>query len=279
VCEFRILPNKKALDVQAFELNMTPGSHHFVVWEYLGANRDAALFPRGQVDSPGCIGVGPRDNFVANANLFGMQTSRGSQRFPRGVAVRLEPRAYVLLNLHIRNPSPTEPLRAEAVFNLRPARKGTVQHRAQTFTIGNIADISVPAGGTQSLTSEWHAPADLNVVQISTHQHKRGTHADIHLIDAAGNDLGQLVVTKNWEHPAVRWFDEGKFRLNAGEGLRFSCAWTNPDDLTVRFGVTSEDEMCFVTGYFYLDDDDATVTGPGCFPQGAGLQCFVPKLH
>jgi len=37
--------------------------------------------------------------------------------------------------------------------------------------------------------------------------------------------------------------------------------------------------MCFVTGYFYLDDDDAKVTGPGCFPQGAGLQCFVPKLH
>jgi len=35
--------------------------------------------------------------------------------------------------------------------------------------------------------------------------------------------------------------------------------------------------MCFVTGYFYPDDGDATVTGPGCVPQGSGLQCFVPK--
>ena len=66
-------------------------------------------------------------------------------------------------------------------------------------------------------------------------------------------------------------------RLQAGEGFRFTCSWQNPDDHPVYFGVTSEDEMCFVTGYFYPDDDGATVTGPGCAPQGAGLECFVPK--
>ena len=44
------------------------------------------------------------------------------------------------------------------------------------------------------------------------------------------------------------------------------------------FGVTTEDETCFVTGYFYPDVDDATVTHPDCFTQGAGLECFVPKL-
>jgi hypothetical protein len=34
--------------------------------------------------------------------------------------------------------------------------------------------------------------------------------------------------------------------------------------------------MCFVTGYFYPDDESVPVTVPGCLPQGAGLECFVP---
>jgi hypothetical protein len=66
-------------------------------------------------------------------------------------------------------------------------------------------------------------------------------------------------------------------RLPAGDGLRFTCEWSNPDDHPVRFGVTTEDEMCFVGGYFYPDDEDATVSGPGCLPQGSGLECFVPN--
>jgi len=98
-------------------------------------------------------------------------------------------------------------------------------------------------------------------------------------VDAAGNDMGQLVVTTSWEHPTVRWFDEGALRLDAGEGLRFTCAWDNPDDHEVHFGVTSEDEMCFVTGYFYPDDESQPLPPqPTCFPQGAGLLCFGPKV-
>jgi hypothetical protein len=278
VCEFRVMPNRKPFDVQAFELNMTPGSHHFVLWEYLGVNHDPSAFPKELVDSPGCIGVGPRDSFVANANLFGMQTARGRVRFPSDVAVRLQPRAYVLLNFHIRNPSLTEPLTAEAVFNLRPARKGTVRHRAQTLTVGNSADIRIPPLGTQTITSDWHAPADMNVVQLSTHQHKRGTHVDIRLIDDAGNDLGPLFEAGDWEHPGERWFDPA-FRLAKGQGIRFTCGWTNPDDRMVTFGVTTNDEMCFATGYFYPDDENTSVIGPGCIPQAEGLLCFTRKVN
>jgi hypothetical protein len=32
--------------------------------------------------------------------------------------------------------------------------------------------------------------------------------------------------------------------------------------------------MCFLTGYFYLDDDDTKASGPAAFP-GSGLECFV----
>lgn len=273
VCEFRTLSNKKPMDVQGFDLNMTAGGHHFVLWEYLGTHTNPAEFPTDLEDRPGCVGFGPPDSFGTQANLFGMQTSRARVRFPAGVAVRLEPNAFVYLNTHLRNPSPTEPLMAEAVFNVRPARKGTVKHHAQAFVVGNLLGIRIPALGTQTLVTDWHTPVALNLVQVSTHQHKRGTRALVEHLDAAGNSKGVLFEGANWEHPGEKWYASA-FRVEAGEGLRVTCAWSNPDDRTVRFGVTTDDEMCFGTGYFYPDDESLPVTGPGCLPQGQGLLCF-----
>jgi hypothetical protein len=98
----------------------------------------------------------------------------------------------------------------------------------------------------------------------------------VHHIDASGADLGELVVSDSWEHPTVHWYTQA-LRIPAGDGIRFTCEWSNPDDVRVHFGVTTEDEMCFVTGYFYPDDDGAKITGPGCVPQGGGLECFAAR--
>ena len=284
VCEYRTLPNRKAMDVQGFQLQMTKGSHHFVLWEYLGKDRNPADFPHELVDAPGCVGVGPSDGFLSNANLFGMQSSRARIRFPPGVAVRIEPHAPVFLNAHLRNFSATEPLTAAAVFNIIPARPGTVQHHAQALVVGNAVDILIPPRvsptqpSTASLTAEWRAATDLNLVQISTHQHARGRRVTVHTLDPSGNDTGVLFESGDWEHPGERWFSPA-LRLSAGAGFRFTCEWANDEDRLVRFGVTTRDEMCFVTGYFYPDDESAPLPlGPGCFPQGAGLLCFAPKI-
>jgi hypothetical protein len=196
--------------------------------------------------------------------------------FPRvRWCVRLEPHAVVYPNLHLHNYT-TAPLAAQAVFNFIPARKGTVRHHAQALTVGS-AEIDIPPGSSASLTGEWHTPTALNIVQLSTHEHHRGTRVAVHHVDAAGNDMGEMVVSDSWQRPTVVWHAPA-MRLPAGEGLHFTCEWYNPDDHVVRFGVTTEDEMCFVTGYFYPDDESVPVTAPGCLPQGAGLECFVPKL-
>jgi len=273
-CEHMVTPNRRPMDVAGFELKTTPGTHHFVVWDYLGKDQNPADFWTGIEYSTACIGLGPQDGVVTTANLFGMLSGHVRFEFPQGVAVALQPHANVYANLHYHNYGAT-PVTTDAVFNFIPARKGTVKHHAQAFTVGTT-QIDIPANGTSSVTGEWHAPADLNIVSISTHQHHRGTDILVHMIDAAGNDLGELVDSPDWQHPSVRWFQQA-MRLQAGEGFRFTCSWQNPDDHSVHFGVTTEDEMCFVTGYFYPDDDGATVTGPGCLPQGAGLECFVPK--
>jgi hypothetical protein len=274
-CEYAVAPNRRPMDVAGFELNDTPGTHHFVLWEYLGKDHSSPDFWTGIQYSAGCIGLGPRDSFATTANLFGMVSGEKRIIFPPGVAVRFEPHAIVYPNLHFHNYT-AAPITAQAVFNLIPARPGSVKHHAQAITVGS-EDITIPAQGTASLTGEWRASANINLVQISTHQHHRGTRMTVHQIDAAGNDVGELVTSPDWEHPSVNWYHTAK-PIHAGEGLRFTCEWSNPDDHSVHFGVTTEDEMCFVTGYFYPDDDAATVSGPGCLPQGSGLECFVPKI-
>jgi len=274
-CEYLVAPNRAAMDVSAFELKVTPGTHHFVAWEYLGKDRDPADFWSGIRYSPGCVGLGPGDGFDTTANLFGMLSGHVHVQFPHGVAVRLEPHAILYGNVHLHNYT-SAPIDAEAVFNFIPARKGTVRHHAQAITVGST-DIDIPAHGDAVLTGEWHTRTNLNLVNISTHEHHRGTLVRVHHIDAAGNDMGELVVSNSWEHPSVRWFPQA-LRLGAREGIRFTCEWSNPDDHPVHFGVTTEDEMCFVGGYFYPDDETLPVTGTGCVPQGGGLECFVPRI-
>jgi hypothetical protein len=273
-CEHLVTPNREPMDVRAFELKTTPGTHHFVVWEYLGSDHTPSDFWKGIGFATACSGLGPRDGFFNTADLFGMLTSRVRFQFPDGVAVRLEPHADIYANLHYHDYS-TIPVKTDAVFNFIPARKGTVEHHARSLLVGSF-QIEIPPDGSASLTGEWHTPVDLNVVQLSTHQHHRGTLVSALEVDAAGNDMGELVSSPDWEHPTVHWFSPA-LRLPAGTGIRFTCNWQNPDDHAVHFGVTTEDEMCFVGGYVYPDDDEAKLTVPGCLSQGSGVECFVPR--
>jgi hypothetical protein len=271
-CEVLVMPNRKPMDVAAFELNASGGTHHFVLWEYLGKHRNPADFWNGVEYSAGCVGLGPQDGFYTTANLFGMQFSHARVEFPPGIAVRLSPGAIVYPDLHIRNYG-TTPMTADAVFNLIPAKKGSVKHYAQSLSLGTF-NIEIPAHSSASFTGEWHPSVPLNFIQVSTHEHHLGTSVSVHRVDAHGADMGELVLTTDWEHPAEEWFTQ-PMRLENGEGIRFTCDWENPQDHAVTFGVTTQDEMCFATGYFYTDDDSVPTGQPGCLPQGAGLECFV----
>src|SRR5262245_33354770 len=46
-CEYAVASNRHPMDVSTFELKTTPGTHHFVVWAYLGADRNPADFWTG----------------------------------------------------------------------------------------------------------------------------------------------------------------------------------------------------------------------------------------
>jgi len=275
VCEFRTLPNPKAIDVQQFEFLMSPGSHHFALWAYLGQDRNPADFPRTIVDSPGCIGVGPRDTFD-RALLGGAPSPHEVTRFPPGIALRLAPHQLVILNSHYINGSATSPLTPQIVFNVTRARPSAVRHHAEQMTIGNYA-IHIPPLGTASTTADWIAPFPMNVIQLSSHEHKRGTRVTIHLL-SGGQDTGQIFENDDWNHPFEYW-PVAPIRVEPGDGFRFTCEWKNDDDYPVGFGVTTNDEMCFMVGYYYRDDESVPPPPvPNCLLQESGLLCSATTV-
>ena len=283
-CEYRRLPNRQPMEVQGFELRMPPGAHHFVLWAYNGNVTDDSQFPSKPVEVVGCTGLGPGDVFMP-VNLFGMQTPNGRVRFPDGIAVRVKPRQQVWLNPHLKNFG-TDDLRAQVVFNITPAPKGSVRHHAESFVVGNMGAIDVPAGGSQTLVSEWTAPADLNLIQVSSHQHRFGTYVSAALEQPDGS-FQQIFENESWEHPRelwthleAPWKDQSPqvIRMSAGQKMRFTCKWQNADTKRSRFGAETTDEMCFVTGYFYRDDESSSpITGAGCITVNEGLMCPLAR--
>jgi hypothetical protein len=275
MCEYRRLPIKKAMDVSEFTLRMPPGAHHFVMWGYGGKLTDDDAFRRGPFESVGCSGAAPDDPFPQL--LIPTQTPNATLRFPKGIALRLEPHQQVFLNPHMKDFG-TAAFQPDIRFNFVKA-KGKVEHYAEGLTFGNITNIHVPAGGDQTLSLEWTVPVDLTVVNIGTHQHKLGTYANVELVSADGSTRDMLVESHDWEHPSSIW-PEGGMRLEKGRKLRVTCTWHNTTDHDVNFGPETTDEMCFAIGFYYRDKGDTTpVTGGGCLSTKKGMLCpFAPAV-
>ncbi len=269
VCEYRRLPNKRAIDVNAFRLSMPPEAHHFVIWSYGGTITDDSRFPDHPVDSVGCAGIAP-DEIVPQV-LIPIQTPNSRLRFPDGIALRLEAHKQVFLDSHLKN-FETVPITPDIRFNFYRARKSQIRRHAEGFIIGNATAIAVPAGSDQTITAEWTAPVNLTLIELATHQHRLGTYANIQFVNADG--APQIVYeNRDWEHPPS-WWPNPSVRLAKGEKMRITCTWHNTGDHVVRFGPKTTDEMCFILGFYYRDDGDTEpVTGTQCLPAKRGFLC------
>jgi len=273
VCEYRRLPNRKAVDVTGFDLSMPAGAHHFVVWAYGGNTTDDSQFPQDPVESVACTGASP-DELLPQV-LIPIQNPNTRFTFPRGIALRIEPHQQVWLNPHLKNLGST-PIIPDIRFNFRTAKKGTVKHHAQGLIAGNMSEINVPAGGDQTITAEWTAPVDLTLIHLATHQHQLGTYANIELV--APDGVQRIYENFDWQHPQGYWPNPA-IRLAAGQKMRITCTWHNPGERAVRFGPETTDEMCFILGFYYRDDETAPVAAGQCVPAKHGLLCpFAPAV-
>ena len=265
--------------VNSIEVFYPVGSHHFALFYLTDAAVSRGLLDIGVV--PG-VGVDPSEDFrvfeLAHIGLLGIVgTERifitGTQRdetnfqFPEGVALRIPGGTVYDLNSHYINLLGTETMQGEVYVNIHTIPPEEVEYEAKVLLVYNN-DINVPPGTTRTTGYDWlikdelkrlEVPpdADMHVVLLSSHMHRHGELFEITRLST----MELLHRSISYDNAPVTVFDPPLI-LGGDDGLRFACTQSNYDkDAPIRFGFTSEDEMCVMYGYYYLSTEGTeTVT-------------------
>jgi hypothetical protein len=267
-CTWVRVPNTEDFVVGKFEYSLNPGTHHFALWEHVrGAEPELDVFRRDVA----CFGGGAR--------LDGVTVSGAGEApyfvevYPEGVGVVIPGNSLLGINPHYHNEFDV-PVQINGWINMHPVQGG-LRH-VSTGLVSTFAaldgkspySIEVPPQTTRTLRLRY-GPTDetWSIYRLSGHQHMRGTR-----LSAWRSDGTKLFDNFDWSHPSLFYYDP-PLVLAPGDYIEYECEHDNgvtrpvrrcgdsPNDknctpgepITVRFGLTSVDEMCLLVGHYYVE--------------------------
>jgi hypothetical protein len=250
---YQRLTNPAPMFVNRIEMKMRPNSHHFLLYSF--ADNTPALFlpAQGTVrdirNADGSINIVAALPMAYHVFFAGAQTPEMDYRFPPGVALRVPANYGLDLNAHYVNRG-ADPLTGEAFANLWTVNAADVRNEARTLNLGN-QNISLPPGQRTTLTRTFlnSSTQDMRVFMLTSHMHQLGERFRI-LVRGGARDGQVIYETTDWAHPEIKNFDTPVV-IRPGEGLVSEITWNNTTSRTVRFGLTSQDEMGIIFGYYY----------------------------
>jgi len=253
------LNNTEDVYINRFDIALRPGSHHFILYTYPDYT-PADVVPNPMEirdlrdDNDSYVDENGRDLFDGRQMQYAIpivisQSRRLDFSLPEGVAMRLPPDSGIDLNVHYANYSDAA-IEGEAFVNLHLLEADEVEHVAEIFALSNF-DILLPAGEVTTLEKEFVFKEDRQVVQLVSHTHDRMTDFTAEII--GGDRNGETIYRSfDWEHPAPLRFDPPLF-MEQGQGLRVRATYDNTGDSDLRFGLTRQDEMMILYGYYYTE--------------------------
>jgi hypothetical protein len=265
-CEWVETPNDKDFVVGTWEYSLNPGTHHFALWEH----RDDAPMPPLHTfrKDTACTGGGAR---------FGLSISGAGQApyfvddYPGNVAKIVKGGTILGINPHYFNEFDV-PIQIKLWINLIPAPAGSIIADSLLSLSGSLNgkgsySIFVPPGEVATLRLRYAntGSSPQHIPQISSHMHQRGIR-----FDAWHSDGSPLYENVDWAHPRILNF-EPPLSLAPGDYIEYQCTHDNGvtrpvrrcgdsyldknctpgEPVPVRFNVTAQDEMCFLTGLVY----------------------------
>lgn len=238
-------PNTEAVYVNRIQLRGMSNSHHLVVYGF----RNNLLLPNEGVlrDLRNPNGTINADNIQNHIFMGGGTDVNNDFTLPPGVALRIEPSTPLDLNAHYFNKT-AYTLKGENYINFYTIPAGSVQNVAKTLDLNNL-EINIPAGQRKTFSKTFTFNQVTRVVMLTSHFHKLGEQFVIKIFGGPRN--GEIIYTNtDWEHPAFTSFST-PIVLQPGEGLTSEVTYFNNTTKTVNFGLTSEDEMNIIFGYYY----------------------------
>ena len=244
----RSVGNTEDIYVNRFTVNMRPGSHHFLAYDF---NNQALVPPMSTIrdlrNPDGTLNVLTAIQMSNHVYLAGSQSAINDYSFPEGAALLIPANATVDLNVHYVNKT-TGVTKGEAYMNFYTTSKSVVTKVVKTLNMSNTS-LNIPATTTKTFTKTFLVDKPMQVLTLTSHMHKSGEKFVIKIKGGARD--GEVVYTNtDWESPDIINF-KTPILLAKGEGLTSEITYKNTTARTVNFGLTSEDEMGIIFGYYY----------------------------
>jgi hypothetical protein len=216
--------------------------------------------PEGQTECPVLFKTTWIPIYLGGKNTSPLQ-------MPDGAAIDLGKGKQLLLQLHMQNVS-SAPIVNKVTMHMELGEPGVTYTPAGIFGLDNQV-ISIPANTDNVRTSMACTPGkDMNVFAVLGHMHKMGKALSI-------SKNGTAVFDEPWH------FDEQPitpFQMNVTktDSLGLSCIHDNTLSRTVKYGESSDDEMCASVFYYTPYDQlagciNAPMPDAGAPPGDGGL--------
>ena len=247
---YKPIGNTEDIFVNRFEIKMRLNSHHLVLYDFDPAMSPVLIPPLNTVRD-----IRNPDNTLNSANLvpifyhtfvFGSQSPYLNYQFPPGVAFRVKANARLDFNSHYVNREP-QSISGEVNVNFHTIPEASVAKEARPLTMGNTS-ISVNPGERKTITRTFAVANAISVVALTSHTHELGEKFVIRIVGGTRNN--EIIYTStDWHHPQFVTYDP-PIELEPGEGLMSEVTYKNTRNTIVRFGLTSQDEMGIIFGYY-----------------------------
>ncbi|HUP87943.1 MAG TPA: hypothetical protein VM100_01190 [Longimicrobiales bacterium] len=243
--------NNTDVFVNRIETKMRAGSHHFIAYTFRTATPFVALPLLNTVrdirNPDGSLNIFNMIPMAYHVFLGGSMTQISDYRFPTGVALRLPAGIAVDLNAHYVNSS-TAAMTGEAYINFHATPQSQVQFEAKALDMNNTS-ITLPPGQRTTVAKSFTVSEKMTVFLLTSHMHARGEKFVIRIKGGARD--GEVVYENtDWEHPLMQGYPT-PIVLQPGQGLTSEITYNNTTSRTISFGLTSEDEMGIIFGYYY----------------------------
>ena len=240
--------NTSEIYINKIKLQSRANSHHMVLYDFSNKSSlpviDQVRDLRNPDNSLNLITAIQASNHVF---LGGGTQANQVYDFPEGTALLLPANSSIDLNPHYFNKT-NGTLLGENVVNLYTMDKAKVKYVVKTLNLNNTK-FSILANQKTTITTDFPFSTNVKIVSLTSHTHKYG---EKYVIKIKGGARDGEVVYENldWEHPLVKNFTT-PISLKKGEGLTSVVTYNNTSNQKINFGLTSDDEMNIIFGYYY----------------------------
>lgn len=211
------------------------GTHHTVLSIVTSSS------PDGEQDCFASTGV------LGAVMLYASGVGTSPLDFPSNVGIKIAAGTKIHLNLHLYNAS-DEVLNGDSAILVKA--QATPPPMLAEMVFAGTQNFMIPEAAqpyTKTTTCSLNSPYKLFAVW--PHMHQLALHQKVELIRGG---------TPTVLHDLAYDFEEQKYYLKTPEvelqqsdQLRISCTWLNTTGVEVRFGDSSDEEMCFTGLYRY----------------------------